>query len=292
MNIVHFKGVLAMRNLMAVILTALALGGCASMFGGGRDRGASASLVDYLYPKGEPVEAVTDAVPHLQVPLTVGLAFVPSNNTCHGCDGPSAALQSELLDRVRQRFADRNYIREIRVIPEAYLRAGKGFTTLEQLSRLYGFDVIALVSYDQVSLASERKSSLLYWTIVGAYVVKGDANDVHTFVDTAVLDVKTRKLLLRAPGVDVRAINTTLVDGKRTVAKGQHAAMRAATEQMIANLDTELGAFRERIKTDNSVIVTRRPPAGGRGGGGGGAGALGGLTLTLLLLGAFRRTRH
>lgn len=274
----------------AIVVLVLVLAGCAGIFGGRgeRERGVSASLVDYLYPKGEAVAEVPAQVPHLQVPLKVGLAFVPSNGSCHGCSGPSAALQSELLERVRKRFADRNYIREIQVIPEAYLRAGKGFTTLEQLSRLHGFDVIAMVSYDQVAISNERASSLLYWTIVGAYVVKGNVNDVHTFVDTAVLDVKTRKLLLRAPGIDVRAFNATSIGNDRTVAHQQGEAMSAATDRMIANLDAELATFRERIRTDNSVIVTRRPGSGG----GGGGGSMGWLSLGALLLGVRRRTRR
>lgn len=270
---------------IVLLLLALTLGGCASLWPE-RSSGVSASLVDFLYPKGEAPEAVSDAPPRLQVPLTVGLAFVPPRSDCGRCGAPSAALQSELLARVRARFADRSYIREIKVIPEAYLRAGRGFTTLEQLSRLYGFDVIALVSYDQVAMTHERASSLLYWTIVGAYVVKGNANDVHTFVDTAVLDVQSRKLLLRAPGIDVRAFNGTMVENGREVALQQGDAMRAATEQMIANLDAELATFRERIKTDNSVIVTRRPGTGG-----GGAGALGGPALGALLLGLWMRRR-
>lgn len=272
-----------MKKLLTIATLALALTACASLRPE-RSAGVSASLVDFLYPKGEAPEQVTDARPHLQVPLTVGLAFVPANGgACHRCAAPSAALQSELLERVKQRFADRNYIREIKVIPEAYLRQGKGFTTLEQLSRLYGFDVIALVSYDQVALGNERTSSLLYWTIVGAYVIKGSHNDVHTFVDTAVLDVKTRKLLLRAPGIDVRGFNATMVESGREVAVQSGEAMRAATDQMIANLDAELATFRERIKADNSVIVTRRPPTDGDSRGGGGGGALGWLALAGLL---------
>jgi rhombotail lipoprotein len=274
-----------MKRVLAVLLLALALGACALL---GKRSGVSASLVDFLYPKGETPEAVTDRTPRLQVPLTVGLAFVPSPTTdCRRCTGPTAALQAQLLERVRKRFTDRNYIREIKVIPEAYLRGGKGFTTLEQLSRLYGFDVIALVSYDQVALGNERKSSLLYWTIVGAYVVKGNANDVHTFVDTAVIDVKTRKLLLRAPGIDARAFNATMIENNRELARQQDQAMLAATDQMIANLDAELATFRERIKTDNSVIVTRRPGSDG----GGSAGSMGWLSLGMLLLGLPLRRR-
>lgn len=271
-----------MKQLLTILAAALVLSACASLRPE-RSAGVSASLVDFLYPKGEAPAAVADEKPRLRVPLTVGLAFVPAGGGgCHRCSAPSAALQSELLERVKARFADRNYIREIKVIPEAYLRQGKGFTTLEQLSRLYGFDVIALVSYDQVALGNERTSSLLYWTIVGAYVIKGSHNDVHTFVDTAVLDVKTRKLLLRAPGIDVRGFNATMIESGREVALQSDDALRAATDRMIANLDAELATFRERIKADNSVIVTRHPPVGG---GDGAGGALGWVSLASLLAG-------
>jgi rhombotail lipoprotein len=64
-------------------------------------------------------------------------------------------------------------------------------------------------------------------------------------------------------------------------------SLRAATDQMIASLDAELATFRERIKSDNSVIVTRRP-----GSDGGGAGALGGVSLAGLLLGLAARRRR
>lgn len=276
-----------MKKFAVALMLALMLGACAS-FHRDRSGGESASVVDFLYPKGETPEAVADEISRLQVPLTVGLAFVPPGDSCsYRCDsGLSGALQSELLERVKARFADRNYIREIKVIPEAYLRTGKGFTTIEQLSRLYGFDVIALVSYDQVTLTSERTSSLLYWTLVGAYVIKGNRNDMHTFVDTAVFDVRSRKLLLRAPGVDVRAFNATAVENTRDVAQQKSESLRVATGQMIANLDAELATFRERIKTDNSVIVTRRP-----GSGGGGGGSMSWLSLGALLLGVWSRRR-
>ena len=95
------------------------------------------------------------------------------------------------------------------MIPEAYLRTGRGFpTALEQTARLYDLDVMALVSYDQVAHSAEGRPSFLCWTIVGAYVVKGNENDVHTFVDTAVFDVPTRKLLFRAPGVSETPSNS------------------------------------------------------------------------------------
>ncbi|MEQ1704159.1 MAG: Ig-like domain repeat protein, partial [Ilumatobacteraceae bacterium] len=84
----------------------------------------------------------------------------------------------------------------------------------------YGLDVIALVSYDQVAHSAETTSSFLYWTIVGAYVVKGNKNDVQTFVDTAVFPtfsvgaadagVNTGSGYVKITFVVVRATSTAL----------------------------------------------------------------------------------
>jgi rhombotail lipoprotein len=57
---------------------------------------------------------------------------------------------------------------------------------------------MALVSYDQVTYTEDNKWPVGYLTIVGAYIVKGMINDTTTLVDLAVVDPKTRSLLLRA----------------------------------------------------------------------------------------------
>ncbi len=62
--------------LFAVI--ALFLTSCASYFGQEGRRGVSSSLVDYLYPDGQVPPKHEETTPHLRLPLTVGLAFVPS----------------------------------------------------------------------------------------------------------------------------------------------------------------------------------------------------------------------
>jgi len=58
----------------------LLLAGCFANMAQPR-RGTSSSLVDFLYPAGETPPPLTDAVPRLNLPLRVGLAFVPSHNT-------------------------------------------------------------------------------------------------------------------------------------------------------------------------------------------------------------------
>lgn len=268
---------------LSLLLATLLVTACAGLFGSGSRQGVSSSLVDYLYPAGEVPPKQEGAIPHLQLPLAVGLAFVPSQSG--NTQVLSEAQRMKLLNDVKASFTGRDYIREIAVIPDAYLRSGRGFTTLEQTARLYGLDVMALVSYDQVAHSDERSSSLLYWTIVGAYVIKGNKNDVQTFVDTAVFDVATRKLLFRAPGVNEVKSTSTLVDVERDVRAAQQKGFELAMADMTVNLDKELSVFRERIKTDGSVRVTR---AGGSEGGGGVAGA-GFFALLLMLMLVSRR---
>ncbi len=271
---------------LAMLSIALLLAACASLFGSTGRQGVSSSLVDYLYPQGEVPPPQGGVIPHLQIPIAVGLAFVPSQSA--NTQVLSEAQRMKLLNDVKKSFDGRDFIREIAVIPDAYLRSGRGFDSLEQTARLYGLDVIALVSYDQVAHSSERASSFLYWTIVGAYVVKGNKNDVQTFVDTAVFDVTTRKLLFRAPGVNEFKSSSTLVGVERDVREAQQKGFELAMADMTVNLDKELSTFKERIKTDGSVRVTR---VGGTGEGGGGAAHPALLALLVLLLPLARRGR-
>jgi rhombotail lipoprotein len=241
----------------------LLIAGCSALWGASGRQGVSSSLVDYLYPQGEVPPRHDGLVPNLNLPLNVGLAFVPSRA---GSDQVlTEAYRIDLLNRVKAAFAGRDYIREIIVIPDAYMRSGNGFAALEQTARLYGIDVIALVSYDQVANSDEKKSAFLYWTIVGAYMIKGNRNEVQTFVDTAVFDVPTRRLLFRAPGVNKIESSSTLVEVERDTRKAREASFEKAMADMTVSLDKELALFKERIKTDRSVTVSR---SGDQGGGG------------------------
>jgi rhombotail lipoprotein len=272
---------------LAMLSFVLLLSACASLFGSSGRQGVSSSLVDYLYPQGEVPPPQGGVIPHLQIPLAVGLAFVPSQSS--NTQVLSEAQRMKLLNDVKKTFEGRDFIREIAVIPDAYLRSGRGFDALEQTARLYGLDVMALVSYDQVAHSSERASSFLYWTIVGAYVVKGNKNDVQTFVDTAVFDVATRKLLFRAPGVNEVKSSSTLVDVERDVRAAQQKGFELAMADMTVNLDKELSTFKERIKSDGSVRVTRVGATEAGGGGAADANIL--LLLTGLLLLSARLSR-
>ena len=265
-------------RLIAILVVFCFAAGCTSFWQAGSSSGSregvSSSLVDYLYPKGEVPPEQPEGIPGLDLPLRAGIAFVPSRYA--GGGGIPEATKADLLAKVRDAFADRDYIQHIEVIPETYLRSSEGFEGMQQVARLYGLDVMALVSYDQVSVADDRKASVLYWTIVGAYVVKGTKNQVNTFVDTAVFDVPTRRLLFRAPGTDQRDARSTAVESNETLRRERTGSFAAAMEEMTVNLQAELERFEERLKTEPTLAEVNWED------GEGGSGSAGPLLLMLL----------
>lgn len=261
-----------MRRILSIIflIATISLSGCAHY-----PRGATqaASLVDYLYPDTKQSPEMTPSVVTLRPPVKVGIAFVPGKN---GTDTFSEAQRIQLLQRVRASFAQHQYIGKIEVIPSQYMRAKGGFANLDQVARMFDVEVVALLSYDQVQFNDSNALSVLYWTIVGAYVIKGDQYDVQTMVDAAVFDVQSRKLLFRAPG-------TSQIKGSATMAGFSDKARAAsvdgyekAVDQLIPQLQVQLDGFRDRLKNNANYQVENK--AGYK------AGALGWISLALIAL--------
>ena len=253
-------------RILIIALLLVPLAGCSSFWlGPGYEKvreGSSSSLVDYLYPDGEIPPAVDGNLPYLSLPVRVGLAFIPSRNS----EDITAAEKQELMEHVADAFRDRDYVQSIQSIPETYMKSARGIQGMKQVAALYGVDIMALVSYDQISFSGERDSALLYWTIVGALAVKGNTNEVQTMIDTAVFDVATTKLLFRAPGTHNEQRNVTLMEKSRDLRKLRSAGFVAANDDMILNLDKELEGFRAAIESGERAQVAWRPSSGGGGG--------------------------
>jgi rhombotail lipoprotein len=272
---------------ISTVLLLLLIAGCSSLwnFSGETRSGVSSSLVDYLYPAGEVPPDIRNTIPYLKLPLRVGIAFVPGQT---GRGTISEVTKMQLLETVKSNFTDRDYIEHIEVIPDTYLRSSKGLNGMQQVARLYGVDVMALVSYDQVAVSEDNPASFLYWTIVGSYVIKATSNEVQTFVDTAVFDVSTARLLFRAPGLNKTSDRSTLIESGEAVRKARDSSFSAAMDAMTQNLTVELDQFQERIKTDPQVATTEWKP----GSGGGALGTWFLLVFTGLLACRARRVRH
>jgi len=240
--------------------------------------GTSSSLVEFLYPTGQEPPPPDGVVPHLDLPVRVGIAFVPATSDASG--GLSEARKVQLLDNTRKAFLDRDFISAIEIVPETYLRTGRGFAALDQVARLYDLDVIALVSYDQVAISDDTRASLLYWTIVGAYFIKGSRHDVQTFVDTAVFDVATHRLLFRAPGTNTLEETSTLIESPEALRQQRDESFATAMSDMTGNLVHELDVFKDRVEKEGVITVAKE---------GGGATGFAFLGLLLLALGLVRR---
>lgn len=276
----------------SMLLVSLLLTSCAGM-----QTRARSSVVDYLYPTRSDT-VVKPTVPVLNLPVKVGIAFVPEQHersrgisiwSGYGGKGKSLteAKKSELLETIAKHFRQQEFVSDIEVIPSAYLTSGGSFANLDQISTMYGIDVIALVSYDQVQFTDEGMLSLTYWTLVGAYVVSGEKNDTSTMLDTAVYDVKSRSMLFRAPGTSNVKGKSTPINLSEELRADSLQGFELATTKMIESLDMQLGKFKEKIKrSPEQVKVTHRA---GYSGGGSLSGLDGVLALTLIAIAVFRR---
>lgn len=230
----------------------LLLAGCVCF--GYQRRHYRSNLLDYLDPTGGSKQRLSGPS-RLQLPLRVGVAFVPSDVTPVG-----AANEERLIAIARNAFSGRDWVRDIRTIPSSYLMPHGGYDNLEQVARMFGVDVVALVSVDQIQYNDPTALSILYITIVGQYVLPGDRDDTRTLIDVAVLDPGSRNFLLRAPGVSrIRGHNAPVDAARRLRAKSDE-GLRLAMIDLTKNLDTSVASFKADVAAGHRTdvdIVTR-----------------------------------
>lgn len=277
-----FKSFNSIRALVVIGL-AIALSGCAS-WGAPRKYSHASSVVQYLFPANEQPPALTPGMAVLRPPVRVGIAFVPGKP---GVGDLAEADRIALLEKVRAAFAGHEFVSAIEIIPAAYLRPGGGFANLDQAARMFNFDVVALMSYDQVQFNDASRLSLLYWTLIGAYLIEGDRYDIHTLLDLSVFDMKSRRLLLRAPGVSQVKGAGTAVTFSENSRNARVEGYQKAVDVLIPNLQKELDRFPERVKAEGQFKV--EPQAGYRGKGDAGVWFALGLLLAVLGLRQARR---
>lgn len=262
-----------MNNIILIgiaTILAISLSSC-----GSQKTRSNSSVVDYLYPASSDT-IIKPSIPTLNLPLKVGIAFVPDagtekkgRNWWTGVTGSGSALtaatKADLLDKVASNFKELGFVSDIEVIPTEYLTHGGSFNNLEQIQNMYDIDVIALVSYDQVQFTDEGYLSLTYWTIVGAYVVSGEINDTSTMLDTVVYDIKSKKMLFRAPGTSAVKGSATPVNLSEELRADSIKGFNTASEEMTKNLHSQLSKFKEKIKDnpEQVKIVHRQGYSGG-----------------------------
>jgi rhombotail lipoprotein len=251
----------------------LLLSGC-MLYPEGRNQ-KSGSVVTFLFPKENPA-VQTPTMPVLQLPLRVGIAFVPQPHDRF--NGNFTEMQKQaLLKKTSEQFRSLPFVQTIEVIPSMYLRPGGSFDNLDQMRALLGIDVIVLLGYDQMQFTETNIYSLSYWTIVGAYIFNGNRNDTHTLMEAVVYDIPSRSLLFRARGVDQTKASTAIVYVNQELREDSGESFDRATADLIKNLKLALGEFQKNVKEGRSQVQIVHKP------GYSGGGAIDGRTLTIMI---------
>jgi len=264
----------------AAALVVVALAACVP-----QQRQIKSNALDFLYPSGREAAPATDV--RLTLPVRVGLAFAPS--TAGAMDTFTETQKQQLLSRGIDAFRDRAGIGSVQAIPSSFLEPGGGFANLDRIASAFGIDLAVLISYDQFQFSETGRSSWAYWTLIGAYVVKGEKNETRTMMDAVVYDIPSRALLFNASGQNSVRGKSTPVDASRVLRERSEDSFRLATDDLIANLDTALDAFEDQAATGTvrgaGTPAIAMKDAQGRtvtpGQGGGGAGSLGPFALIL-----------
>ena len=237
-----------------ILILVILLSACASQ----SEIRRRSDLMSYLYPNASAPPPPTPQTARLQLPLRLGIAFVPSGGgrprmqapglpIAHIDNNPVVSRQDEkkLLDIVRKTFEGRDWVKEIVVIPSTYLTPNGGFENLDQIARMYGVDVIALASVDQIQYVNQNQ--IAYLSIVGSYFLPLEKNETRTLIDVAVFHVPTRTFLLRAPGVSKVTGHANSIDEPKALRERAETGLKIATVDLSKNLNDEVENFKTSL---------------------------------------------
>jgi len=253
------KSVKRIALILSILVACSAFTGCASQ----TQRHHSSSVFEYLYPD-QAGHVETPGIPLLSLPLRVGIAFVPETEGSRHTLTESDKV--DLMNEVARHFRRYDFVKDVEIIPSPYLTGKGSFANLDQIRTMYGVDVICLLSYDQTQFTDEGLASITYWTIVGAYIVPGEKNDTHTMIDGAIYDIKSRKMLFRAPGISHIKGLATPVNLNEALRADSLQGFKEASTDVVINLDIQLDMFKEKIKErpeEYKVVHTAEYRGGG-----------------------------
>src|SRR5258708_20193100 len=229
----------------------VSFGGCASWYSS-RQIHRRSSLLEYLAPHG----AMSDrGAARLQLPLKIGIAFVPTQGAPLGAES-----EERLLQIVAKSFTGRDWVGAIRTIPSDYLEPGGGYDNLQQVASLMDVDVVALPSVDQIQNNDPTALSILYLSFVGEDLIPGDRNSTHTMIDVGVVDVASRAFLFRAAGRSHLSGMAAPVDRDRVLRGKSDEGFRRAMLDLTASLDRHVDELKTSVSTGTRLdidIITR-----------------------------------
>jgi len=295
-----------MRRSVGLILVAtvvaLIIAGCGSVY----ERRRTASLtLSPLAPAAPTQEAAAEPPKAIRIktPMRIGLAFAPLPAMGGNSRDIPSQLKQTLLEKVRTAFTGLSFVEAIEVVPTTYLKEGNEFESLIAASQAFNLDAVALITYDQEQFSDSTNWSLLYWTVIGAYLVPGEKNETRTLLEASVVSVQPRVLLLHAVGSDKSKGWRTPVHVASGLRQEAEESFERATERLIADLQIQLDKAQIALKEGRGLLgtpvafvteqgIVTAGSTEGRQGGGGDLGWLGSALAAILGLGCALGKRH
>ena len=215
------------------------------------------SIIRFLGADENTMEMQEASEPTITVPLKVGFAFAPSLD--YG-EGFPEKERMNLMQEIASQFKEYKFVETIELIPSLYLEEGGGFSNLDKLRQLFDIDLIMLLSYDQSQFHDTGAWSVTYWTLIGAYIVKGEKNDTHTLMDAALFHIPSRKMLFRASGTNHIKNSATPINLSEQARKDSLSGFHQASMELTKNLQDKLYYFRKAIRSQSGKFKLKLKP--------------------------------
>jgi len=241
---------------ISVMVSIALIGGCTSAQPK-LIRNYKGSMIRFLGADENTIKIQETMEPTITVPLKVGISFTPSQD--YGEGFPERA-KMKLMQEIASKFREYPFVESIELIPVLYLEEGGGFSNLDKLRQLFGIDVIMLLSYDQSQFKDTGALAIMYWTLVGAYFVKGEKNDTHTLMDAALFHIPSRKMLFRASGISHIKSRATFINLSEQARKDSLNGFQQASMDLAKNLQESLYKFRKMIRSSSGPFKLKLKP--------------------------------
>lgn len=244
-----------MKKLLFTLVIGSTLGGCALFMGPGSDQTSSIAVTQsafkYLYPEKEAAQLRVADVARLDLPLRVGVGFIPSR----AVDRLSAATGAEVIQGLVEQVQAQKFVERAIALPADSLTPSGGFGELDKVAFMHRLDAVLLLSYEQIAITEQSPLSLLDLTIVGAYVVPGHHNDVQTRLTATAVHIPSRRYLLSADGIHESTQESTLMHASAQIRNAMEEGMLGAAADLDPNLHLALASLRRDIAADRSFEV-------------------------------------
>jgi len=258
-----------MNRIVFFTIAVIMLSGCStikSMLGvnyNDQQRSRS-SLVDFLYPNTRGEVKIKPKIPNLNIPLRVGISFVPDSCGSYMRHDLNEDLKNSLLKKVSAKFENKDIIDYVKVIPATYLRRKGSFNNLRDIKRQFNVDIMVLLSYDQVQYTEKTGLSLIYhWTILGRYIFEGEKNDTVTIVNSAVYDIDSEELLFGSSGKSKVRSNAASAFISEELRLNSQKGFDLAITNLIIKIDNDLERFKRKIKAKTVAVNVHYRSGGG-----------------------------